>query len=173
MTMRPEFLVLSREDCLKVLELNRVGRLAFMNGPSIDIEPLGYVSRGDWLFFRSSYGTKLEALSHNPFVAFQVDQIASPTSWASVVAHGTVYMLPPDGGPVEKREYGRAVEALREVIPAAFTADDPTPQRETVYGLHIDNLVGRMAQPMGADRRGRARQPARSKPEQRGASHGF
>lgn len=172
MTMRPEFLVLSAEDCRRILERNHVGRLAFVNGNRVDIEPIGYVVSRDWIFFRSSYGAKLEALIRNPFVAFEVDQIAGPTRWASVVAHGTIYMLPADGGPVEQREFTRAVAALREVNPATFTPADPTPDRETVYGLHIDSLVGRMAQPAGADRKGRALQPIRRTPKRRGMPNG-
>jgi len=167
MTMRPEFLVLSPEDCRKVLARNHVGRLAFVNGPRVDIEPIGYVPSRNWIFFRSAYGTKLEALSHNPFAAFEVDQVANAASWVSVVAHGTVYMLPPDGGPIEKQTFARAVDALRKVSPAVFTPDDPTPNRETVYGLHIDTLTGRMAQPAEADREGRSLQPARRAPKPR------
>jgi len=170
MMMRPEFLVLTPEDCHKVLEWNNVGRLAFLNSTFVDIEPISYVASGDWIFFRSAYGAKLEALVRHPFVAFEVDQVAAPTSWVSVVAHGTIYMLPPDGGPVEKREFMRAVDALRKLAPAAFTMDDPTPERENVYGMHIDRVAGRMAQPVGADRMGRVVQPARRPPGKRSAT---
>lgn len=164
MTMRPEFLVLTPEDCMKVLKENHVGRLAFMNGASVDIQPIGYVANGNWIFFRSAYGTKLEALQRNPYVAFEVDQVAGPTSWASVVARGTIYLLPEDGAPIEQREFARAVAALRKAMPAAFTDEDPTPQRDVVYGLHIKELHGRMAQPAGADRGGRTAQPRRATP---------
>ena len=173
MTMRPEFLVLTAEDCRRVLERNHVGRLAFMNGNRVDIEPIGYALGESWIFFRSSYGAKLEALVRHPFVAFEVDQVAGPLSWASVVAHGTIYLLPPDGGPIEKREFERAVAELRKVSPGTFTSDDPTPDRETVYGLHIDSLTGRMAQPAGGDRGGRALQPERPKPEKLEPANGF
>lgn len=172
MTMRPEFLVLTPEDCRKVLERNHVGRLAYVNGSSVDIEPIGYVLSGNWIFFRSAYGAKLEALTHNPFVAFEVDQVAGPASWASVVAHGTIYLLPADGGPIEQREFARAVEALRELAPATFTENDPTPHREVVYGLHLDLLTGRMAQMVGANRGGRKVQPARAAPKRMKTSNG-
>lgn len=173
MTAHPEFLVLTDEDCRKVLQRNHVGRLAFMNGHSVDIEPIGYVASGNWIFFRSAYGTKLEALQRNPYVAFEVDQVAGPTSWASVVARGTIYMLPADGAPVEQREFARAVASLREAMPDAFTDRDPTPERRVVYGMHVKELQGRMAQPMGADRRGRAGQPIRRPPAGRRARDGF
>ena len=173
MTTRPEFLILGPEDCRKVLDRNHIGRLAFMNGPTVDIEPIAYVANGGWIFFRSAYGTKLEALSKNPFVAFEVDQVSGPLSWVSVVAHGTIYMLPPDGGPIEKRELARAMTALQKLNPAAFTPADPTPQRENVYGLHVDRMSGRMAQPEGSDRESRAVQPRRRAPKGRKPSNDF
>jgi nitroimidazol reductase NimA-like FMN-containing flavoprotein (pyridoxamine 5'-phosphate oxidase superfamily) len=172
MTTRTQFLVLTPADCRKVLARNRVGRLAFLNRGVVDIEPIGYVWNDDWLFFRSAYGAKLEALAHNPFAAFEVDEIRSGTSWASVVAHGTIYMLPADGAPIEQREFARALAALRKAAPGTLAPGDPTPQRDTVYGLHVDRLSGRAAQPARAPRSGRRAQPARTSPNQRRAPKG-
>lgn len=173
MTTRPEFLVLTPEECHKVLQHDHVGRLAFVNAGIVDIEPIGYVATGNWIFFRSAYGAKMEALSRNPFVAFEVDQVASPASWTSVVARGTIYMLPADGAPIEQREYARAVAELKKAMPEALSADDPTPHREIVYGLHIDSITGRMAQPAGAERAGRSEQPVRRPPKGKRISKDF
>lgn len=168
MTTRPQFLILSPAECRAVLERHHVGRLAFLNAGAVDIEPIGYVARGEWIFFRSAYGAKLEALSHNPWAAFEVDDVKGPANWVSVVAHGTIYLLPEDGGPVERREFARAVASLRRVSPEVLTSDDPTPYRDTVYGLHIDRISGRTGQPASAPRRGRKVQPLRSAPAGRG-----
>src|SRR5215216_3329954 len=83
-------LVLTTADCHELLERNHIGRLAFTHAGGIDIEPLGYAFNGTWLFMRSAYGSKLEALAHNPFVAFQVDEVKGPFDWRSVVVHGTI-----------------------------------------------------------------------------------
>lgn len=166
MVQTPEFLILTPTECHEVLDRNHVGRLAFMSESTVDIEPIGYVSRGNWVFFRSAYGTKLEALERNPFVAFEVDEVHGIANWRSVVAHGTVYMLPQDGAPIERREFDRAVRMMRDVIPETLAPGDPTPARSTVYGLHIDRIAGRMARPIGgAD--GHRRQPARAAPRKR------
>lgn len=172
MKQSPQFLILSEADCRDVLQRNHVGRLAFINGTSVDIEPLGYVFRDNWLFLRSAYGAKLEALAHNPFVAFEVDEAKGPFDWRSVVAHGTIYLLPSDGAPLERREFDRAVQALRTVLPRTLTKDDPTPAREIVYGLHIDRLEGRMAQSAPAKRTSKL-QPVRTPPPRRGVTDGF
>lgn len=143
--MRPEFLELTATDSADVLERNHIGRVAFLRGGQVDIVPVGYVARDNWIFMRSAYGAKLEAFAHNPYVAFEVDEIDGPFDWRSVVARGTIYMLAPDGGPVEQREFIRALKVLRSVMPEALTSSDPVPERALVYGLHVDNLTGRMA----------------------------
>jgi nitroimidazol reductase NimA-like FMN-containing flavoprotein (pyridoxamine 5'-phosphate oxidase superfamily) len=145
MTIRPEFRVLAPEDCQSVLERNHVGRIAYMHAQTVDIEPIGYVALGKWVFFRTAPGTKNDALARNPFVAFEVDEVDGPFRWVSVVAHGTVYALPRDGAPIEQREFERAVTAMRTAMPEAFTDADPTPHRELVYGLHVHRMQGRMA----------------------------
>ena len=172
MTTHPQFLVLTAAECRSFLERNHVGRMAFLNEGSVDIEPISYVARGDWIFFRSAYGAKLEALSHNPYAAFEVDEVKGPTQWMSVVAHGTIYLLPADGGPVEKREFARAVASLRRVAPETLTDRDPTPYRDTVYGLHVDRVSGRTAQPASIPRRGRKIQPIRPVPTRLGTTNG-
>ncbi|HEU4994559.1 MAG TPA: pyridoxamine 5'-phosphate oxidase family protein [Gemmatimonadaceae bacterium] len=153
MKQAPQFFILTPTQCAEIMARNRIGRIAFKNGPSVDIEPTGYVARDSWLFLRSAYGAKLEALAHNPYVAFEVDEVKGPLDWASVVAHGTVYMLPADGAPIEQQEYQRAMEALREVLPESLTTRDPVPERMMVYGLHIDRVTGRMARSTAAKRR--------------------
>lgn len=145
MTIRPEFLVLTPEDCQAVLERNHVGRIAYMLAQTVDIQPIGYVAAGKWIFFRTSPGTKHDALTRRPYAAFEVDEVRGPLSWVSVVAHGTVYALPKDGAPIEQREYERAVALMRKAMPEVFTDDDPTPHRELVYGLHVDRIEGRTA----------------------------
>ena len=162
MAKAPVFYDLSPSDCLKLLARNHLGRLAFRTGPSLDIAPVGYVAARDWLFMRSAYGAKLEALAHDPFVAFEVDEFKGPFDWSSVVVHGTIYLLPKDGAPVEKKVFERAVRALRSVAPETLTANDPVPDRQIVYGLHVDRVAGRMAQSKPA-RAGARRRKVKSK----------
>lgn len=166
MRTTPVFLVLTPADCAKVLARNHVGRLAFRSGQTVDIEPIGYVFGKDWLFMRSAYGAKLEAIEHDPFVAFEVDEIEGPFNWRSVVVHGTIYLLPADGAPIEQKQFRRALKKLRAVMPDALTSADPVPERQIVYGLHVDRLEGRMAQsraPARKARRARVRPKAAPK----------
>jgi nitroimidazol reductase NimA-like FMN-containing flavoprotein (pyridoxamine 5'-phosphate oxidase superfamily) len=159
---QPEFLILNRADCRRVLARNHLGRLAFMNGARVDIQPIGYVLKGAWMYARSAYGTKIESLARHPFVAIAVDEVDGPFDWRSVVVQGTIYELPAQGSPVERRARRRAVAAIKAAMPGAFTGHDPVPERQIVYGLHIDTLNGRMARQSrgaGAARGKRLRPP--------------
>jgi len=169
MRTRPKFTRLTVAQCREVLAANHVGRLAFTRGREVDIEPLGYVSRGSWLFLRSAFGTKFVALAHSPYVAFEVDEVRGPLDWRSVVAHGTIHILDANGAPIERRARAKAVRAIRSVAPAAMGPMDPTPERQIVYGMHIIDMEGRMASSAPAAPRfrqaragaRRARQPSR------------
>lgn len=161
----PRFFVATPEECIEFLESHHIGRVAFLLAGQVDIEPVSYVARGKWIFMRSAYGAKLEAFARHPYVAFEVDEVDGPFDWRSVVAHGTIYMLPEHGAPIEQQEFDRAVRELRRIMPDALTAADPVPERVFVYGMHIDRLSGRTARsaPTRANRR---RKPA---PKRRGA----
>jgi nitroimidazol reductase NimA-like FMN-containing flavoprotein (pyridoxamine 5'-phosphate oxidase superfamily) len=152
MTRLPAFYELSEAECRALLARQGVGRLAFLAGARVDIEPLGYVLRGDWLFMRSAYGVKLEALERHPYVAFEVDEIRGPFDWESVVLHGTIYELPPNGTESDRMTFADAISALRTAMPEALTDQDPFPQRSIIYGLRIDTVSGRSANGAGAGR---------------------
>ncbi len=145
MTSVPRFSVLTPKECAEVLARNHVGRLAFRVQRALDIQPLGYVARDQWLFLRSAYGAKLDAITSDPFVAFEVDEIDGPFDWRSVVVHGTVYVLQADGGPVTQPYALQALEALRTAMPETHTASDPVPERRILYGLNIQQVSGRKA----------------------------
>lgn len=145
MTSTAQFLILTEADCREVLARNHVGRMAFLNQGRVDIQPIEFVLNDDWLFLRSAYGTKLAALSRTPYVAFEVDEIAGPFDWRSVVVHGTIYEIPDEDVPAVRREHAAAIAAFRALDPRAFSPADPAGQRKIVYGLRIDSLTGRLA----------------------------
>lgn len=172
MTRAPQFFVLSPAECAAILGRNHVGRLAYREGERVQIQPVGYVASEDWLFLRSAYGAKLEAITSDPFVAFEVDEVEGPFDWRSVVAHGTIYLRPSDGSAIEQREAQRAIEAFQSVMPEALTANDPVPERNVIYGLHVHEMTGRMAQ-SGARPTARERVTPRSQPSIRKPSDSF
>ena len=139
----PRIRALDRGECDAILARNVVGRLAFAAFGRIDIEPLHYVADGEWLYGRTSSGTKLEALAHSPWVAFEVDEVEGVLDWRSVVVRGAIYLLEPERSAREQEAAARALELLRRITPAAGTPDDPTPFRTQLFRSHADEVTGR------------------------------
>ena len=144
----PTFFELSRDEAVELLARNRFGRLAFSFHDRVDIEPISYVLSNDWLYARTSPGSKLTVVEHHPWVAFEVDEIRSRTDWKSVVVHGTIYFLAP-GREAYRLDYDAAVKILRSIDADALTATDATPQRQVLFRIHLDDVVGRGAKPGG------------------------
>jgi uncharacterized protein len=83
-----ELRVLDRDQCLRLLADDEIGRLAVIAGNSPVIFPVNYALDGDTIVFRTDPGTKL---AHGPRgrASFEVDRLdrAGRAGW-SVVATG-------------------------------------------------------------------------------------
>ena len=140
----PTFFEMSRDEARELLSRNRVGRLAFTFHDRVDIEPISYVLSGDWLYARTSPGTKLAVVKHHPWVAFEIDEVRSRTDWRSVVVHGTIYFLDPNSE-ADRADHDKAVQILRSADADALTSADATPHRQVLFRIHVDEIVGRGA----------------------------
>jgi nitroimidazol reductase NimA-like FMN-containing flavoprotein (pyridoxamine 5'-phosphate oxidase superfamily) len=140
-TARPTFRTLEEAEARTLLARHRVGRIAYALHDRVDIEPIHYAYDGDWVFGRTSMGTKLSTLSHYPWCAFEVDEVHGMFDWTSVVAKGSFYLLDPEAS--SPGTYQRARELLTVLIPETFTADDPAPQRTILFGIFLDEITGR------------------------------
>jgi hypothetical protein len=143
--VRPEFATLDRAACLALLARNRVGRVAFTDGPLVDVHPVHYVMRDDWIYGRTSPGTKLDAIRHNWRVAFEVDEVEQLWEWRSVVVHGGFYRLTPEGPPVDVARWQTALDAVRALVPETLTEHDPVPFRTVLFAIAMQEVTGRMA----------------------------
>lgn len=139
----PRLRVLDRAECLALLDRNRVGRLAYARHDQVGIVPLHYVHADGWIYGRTSWGEKLAALRHHPWVAFEVDELQSTFEGQSVVVRGAFYVLHRDGPLADRARWTRAVELLRTLVPATLTPDDPTPARDVVFRIHVGEISGR------------------------------
>ena len=134
---------LDRAEIKTLLRRHNVGRIAFTDGRRVDIEPVNYVYLEGALYGRSTPGRRMNALAGHPWVAFQIDEIRSAFEWESVVVKGTVYVVEPGDVPPMREQYEKARQAIRSVLPEAFTPDDPAPSRTILIRLHIDEMEGR------------------------------
>jgi nitroimidazol reductase NimA-like FMN-containing flavoprotein (pyridoxamine 5'-phosphate oxidase superfamily) len=138
---------LGTDEATAILARNRVGRIAYILRDHADIEPVGYVFADGVINLRTSPGAKLDALKHQPSVAFEVDEIAGPFDWRSVVVHGTVYLPDPGGSEVDRQAHAEALRRLHGAYGGALTEDDPAAFRTVVLRLHVVRIEGRTAIP--------------------------
>jgi nitroimidazol reductase NimA-like FMN-containing flavoprotein (pyridoxamine 5'-phosphate oxidase superfamily) len=85
--------VLDRDECLRLLAGDEVGRLAVVDGGAPVIFPVNYRLDGEAIVFRTTVGTKLDIGPRGP-VAFEVDSFdrAARTGW-SVLATGRLEVV--------------------------------------------------------------------------------
>jgi nitroimidazol reductase NimA-like FMN-containing flavoprotein (pyridoxamine 5'-phosphate oxidase superfamily) len=93
-----EVLVLSREDCLRLLASNSFGRLAVaMDSPVI--RPVNYVfdEASQSVVFRTADGSKFHAMLVNGNAAFEIDGIdqGSRTGWSVIIGGMTEEITSP------------------------------------------------------------------------------
>lgn len=83
------------DECLTLLATATVGRLAIVEGGSVDIFPVNYALDGRHLLFRTADGTKWRD-GPGSGVAFEVDELDPEhrTGW-SVVVHGRLEPVEP------------------------------------------------------------------------------
>jgi nitroimidazol reductase NimA-like FMN-containing flavoprotein (pyridoxamine 5'-phosphate oxidase superfamily) len=142
-TSAPQFHELTSAECHALLARQNVGRLAFTQHDRVDIEPINYVCDGEWLFGRTSPGTKLTTLLHHPWCAFEADEVRALFNWDSVVVKGTFYLLDPEEGSPDT--YRRAETLLQKLVPGTLSAKDPVPHRVILFGIYMHELSGRSA----------------------------
>lgn len=139
-TGKPIIRALTGDEAQALLSRNQVARIAFSHRDRVDIEPIHYVYDAPWIFGRTSEGAKLLTLSHNQWCALETDDVRGLFDWESVVVKGP---FSPHNSPFASWDYERAVAALRTLHPGVLTDDDPTPQRDIVFGLHASEISGR------------------------------
>ncbi|HUF26011.1 MAG TPA: pyridoxamine 5'-phosphate oxidase family protein [Gemmatimonadaceae bacterium] len=139
----PQYLTLSNVEARAVLARHHVGRIAYVADGHVDIEPIHFVADGEWLYGRTSIGTKLATLVHHPRCALEVDEIRGLFDWTSVVVKGTFHLLDPQTGSPDVHD--RALALLGRLVPGMLTGRDPAPHRVVVFGIRVEQVTGRAA----------------------------
>ncbi len=141
----PTIRALTSAESTVLLERNHVGRIAFTFRDRVDIEPVHFVYAKGWIHGRTSPGTKLATLRHHPWVAFEVDETEGLYDWRSVIVHGAVHLPDGDGSPTEREAYESTLGLIRHLVPLALEPGDPTPERQVLFRIHVDEMTGRAA----------------------------
>ena len=143
--MAPNLGTLEARKCEELLKRQDVGRLAFALQDRVGIVPVHYVYDEGWIYARTEPEGKLVPILRNRRVAFEVDEIRGMFSWESVVVHGSLYLIDPDGGEKEKAAYDKAVQLLRRILPTTLGKADPVPFRDQLFRIAVSEITGRFA----------------------------
>ena len=141
----PSFRELDRGEADALLRRNNVGRIAFTLHDVVDIEPISYVYSWPWLYGRTSKGAKLDAITQQSWVAFEVDEVKGLFDWQSVVVKGSFEVVDEATWAHHDPGFIRGLDLLRSLLPETLRANDPVPFRRTVFRIHVDEIRGREA----------------------------
>lgn len=142
-TMGVEVRSLDRREAELLLSKHHTGRMAFAFHDRITIELVNYAYADGWIYARIEHGPALSTLQHHQWVAFEVDELETVYDWRAVTVHGSVQFLSDDRSSPDWRSFNKAAELIRAQVPSILTADDPLPDRNQIYRIHIDELLGR------------------------------
>jgi nitroimidazol reductase NimA-like FMN-containing flavoprotein (pyridoxamine 5'-phosphate oxidase superfamily) len=126
--------VLTREECLRLLPTQMLGRIAVRLGEAPSILPVLFAMLDDDVVFRTDSGTKLSAAVMRAVVAFEVDDAdpATRTGWSVLVV-----------GPVEAVE-DPATLARIDALGLEQWVDSG---RDRVLRIHTRTVTGRRIPP--------------------------
>jgi nitroimidazol reductase NimA-like FMN-containing flavoprotein (pyridoxamine 5'-phosphate oxidase superfamily) len=118
--------------------------MVYLQGTRLEVVPVRYLYAGGWLYGRATHTTIPGTDSEGPWpAAFEVEEVGSDSDWRTVMVHGGFYPLSDDGTEWERKERAAAIEYVRQLVPAAFTPEDPTPGLDVVFRIAVQEVTGR------------------------------
>lgn len=144
--------MLDEDQIDELLRAETVGRIGCHADGKTYIVPVAYVYDGVNLYGQTGGGTKLRMMRANPQVCFEVEQIASLTSWRSAIVWGRFEEL---HGPAAERASQLLVERLQSVLGPELSATVQDhrlspPHRaapeSVVYQITVEKRSGRYEQ---------------------------
>jgi len=108
------------------------------------VVPMNYAYDGEQLYFFTTEGTKTEIIAANREVCFQVEEIADPAHWRSVMLIGDAYKI------TKSDELERAMQLISENNPTLTPALNQTDigawhrsNKIAVYRVQPTGIYGR------------------------------
>ena len=112
---------ITAEECREILARTGFGHLACSHNNEPYVVPMYFAYETDYLYGFSIFGRKIEWMRANPKVCIEVDEVASHSSWTSVIINGRYQELP--NTPQHSSERRHAYSARRREKPAATKAE--------------------------------------------------
>jgi nitroimidazol reductase NimA-like FMN-containing flavoprotein (pyridoxamine 5'-phosphate oxidase superfamily) len=94
---------LALSDCMELIRVNRVARLACCSNDRPYVVPIHYAVEGTVLYGFTMPGRKLDMMRANPFVCLEIDEFGHGHEWTSVVVDGVFRELTDEEGRNQER----------------------------------------------------------------------
>lgn len=143
---------MSREQCLELLGRARLGRLACVQESQAYVVPFNFVYKSECLYSFSTVGQKIIWMRANPLVCVEVDEIASPREWMSLVIFGRYeelsgihedrFVLATAYNLMQERAVWWEPAYARTILQGAERSLEPV-----FYRIHIGKMTGHRASP--------------------------
>ena len=143
---------MTQRECIRALELGRVGRLACARGNQPYIVPVYFACDGNHIYGFTTLGQKIEWMRSNPLVCFEIEEFISDDEWLSIVVLGRYEEL------TETPEHEAARLLAHELLQkramwwepawlAQSHRDKPHSLIPIFYRIHIETMTGHRATP--------------------------
>ncbi|MFY9779216.1 MAG: pyridoxamine 5'-phosphate oxidase family protein [Candidatus Baltobacteraceae bacterium] len=136
--------VLSEAEVEKILEEERVGRLACSADGEAYVVPMVYAYDGGSVYCHSLEGKKVRIMRANPRVCFQVDRPHATRDWESVIARGTYEEL---SGEEAERAMLALIARFRPATPSAAEDSAQNAAPGIVFRITLAEKTGRAGKP--------------------------
>ena len=133
---------LTPDESESLLNRHHVGRLAASFDGRHSLTLVNYAYADHWIYLRIETGARRTTIEHQPWVAFEVDEVDGIYDWRTVTVNGPVQFLSDDTHSSAWRDFHTAVQLIRSIVPRARTSQDPMPEREHLLRIYADSLIG-------------------------------
>lgn len=145
---------MTSKECREILARTGFGRLGCSRNNQPYVVPIYFAYGPDQLYGFSTFGRKIKWMRENPEVCVEVDEVAAPDSWASVILDGRYQELPDtrEFNPVRQRAYAslekralwwQTAQAARQL----HGSEEEPPIPPIFYCIHIEAVTGHCAVP--------------------------
>jgi nitroimidazol reductase NimA-like FMN-containing flavoprotein (pyridoxamine 5'-phosphate oxidase superfamily) len=143
---------LTRQASLDFLAGSRFGRLACARLSQPYITPFNFAYHDHCIYSFSTVGQKIEWLRANPLACVEVDDIASPQQWTSVIVFGRYEELSATGDGQAACELACKLLQQRPVwwepgFARTTLHGTPRPLEPVYYRLSVEEISGHRATP--------------------------
>ena len=137
---------MTEQECSALLAEASFGRLGCSWNDQPYVVPICFVYEANYFYALSTLGQKIEWMRKNPKVCIQVDEVASETRWASVIANGHFQELA-EPGYSDERAHARKLVAARPQWWRTPIAERQLKKGDdsiapVLFRVHLDSMSG-------------------------------